>query len=639
MARLNKLLGFRRSLIVSLVALIAICLLISNWLSYNRIRATTVTDVNVESMSIIRFEANKIEDWFQSKAEVVNQLADNYVSGTYNDNFVSIARLTKATGQVTDIFIGFDDGRAYSTAVGDAWVDGVAKIDQYDPRTRPWYSQGKKSQVLDITDVYPDATTGNDVISIVKAMGDGVALADIELTILSKTVKDVDFPGAITAITDDKGKVLASSTPTIAVGKRLRDAGMESIESKMLSQNEVMQDYTVGGVEKIAFTKAIKLVNNKEWHLFIGVDKSIAYASLDEALTDSITSSLIMIVLAIGALLAILQVLYRPILLLKEVVLDLSKGNGDLTRRLPVESKDDLGDISQGINSFITNLQAKMLELLTSSDNIDASIERLKSEMDANSQILVAHTTETEQIVAAIEEMSATANDVARNGSETAAFTQTTNQQALKSKEVVGQATATVAQLVAEVENTSNNIAEMDKDTLDITNVLKVIGEIADQTNLLALNAAIEAARAGEQGRGFAVVADEVRALAARTQKSTAEIEHTLAKLRKGSTTAMSAMQVTKATCLKTAEATELVATDLDAIGISVNQINDLNTQIATAAEEQSSVTGEITRNMTAISEMASELAMNGETSLKQTTDLADANSTFRSIVGQFKLS
>ncbi|WP_282111092.1 methyl-accepting chemotaxis protein [Shewanella algicola] len=636
---MNKLLGFRRSLIVSLVALIAICLLISNWLSYNRIRATTVTDVNVESMSIIRFEANKIEDWFQSKAEVVNQLADNYVSGTYNDNFVSIARLTKATGQVTDIFIGFDDGRAYSTAVGDAWVDGVAKIDQYDPRTRPWYSQGKKSQVLDITDVYPDATTGNDVISIVKAMGDGVALADIELTILSKTVKDVDFPGAITAITDDKGKVLASSTPTIAVGKRLRDAGMESIESKMLSQNEVMQDYTVGGVEKIAFTKAIKLVNNKEWHLFIGVDKSIAYASLDEALTDSITSSLIMIVLAIGALLAILQVLYRPILLLKEVVLDLSKGNGDLTRRLPVESKDDLGDISQGINSFITNLQAKMLELLTSSDNIDASIERLKSEMDANSQILVAHTTETEQIVAAIEEMSATANDVARNGSETAAFTQTTNQQALKSKEVVGQATATVAQLVAEVENTSNNIAEMDKDTLDITNVLKVIGEIADQTNLLALNAAIEAARAGEQGRGFAVVADEVRALAARTQKSTAEIEHTLAKLRKGSTTAMSAMQVTKATCLKTAEATELVATDLDAIGISVNQINDLNTQIATAAEEQSSVTGEITRNMTAISEMASELAMNGETSLKQTTDLADANSTFRSIVGQFKLS
>ncbi|MGI2178885.1 methyl-accepting chemotaxis protein [Shewanella frigidimarina] len=636
---MNKLLGFRRSLVASLVLLIAVCLLVSNWLSYNRIRTTTVTDVNVESMSIIRYEANKIEAWFQSKANVVDQLASSYVSGTYNDNFENIAKLTKATGQVTDIFIGFDDGRAYSTAVGDAWVDGVANIDKYDPRSRPWYSQGKKSQTLDITDVYPDATTGNDVISIIKTMGDGVALADIELTILSKTVKEVDFPGAITVITDDTGKVLASSTPILNVGTRLRDAGMENIESNMLSQDEGMEDYTFDDVEKIAFTKTIKLVNGKKWHLLIGVDKSIAYASLNEALTNSITSSLIMIVIAIGVLLAILQVLYRPILLLKEVVLDLSKGNGDLTRRLPVESKDDLGEISQGINTFITNLQAKMFEILTSSDNIDASIERLKSEMDANSQILVAHTTETEQIVAAVEEMSATANDVARNGNETAAFTQTTNLQALKSKEVVAQATATVAQLVAEVEKTSNNIVQMDKDTLDITNVLKVIGDIADQTNLLALNAAIEAARAGEQGRGFAVVADEVRALAARTQISTAEIEQTLAKLRKGSTTAMSAMEVTKLTCLKTADATELVATDLDAIGISVNQINDLNTQIATAAEEQSSVTGEITRNMTAISEMANELAMNGETSMKQAATLANANIQLRTIVGQFKLS
>ncbi|KVX00131.1 methyl-accepting chemotaxis protein [Shewanella frigidimarina] len=636
---MNKLLGFRRSLVASLVLLIAVCLLVSNWLSYNRIRTTTVTDVNVESMSIIRYEANKIEAWFQSKANVVDQLASSYVSGTYNDNFENIAKLTKATGQVTDIFIGFDDGRAYSTAVGDAWVDGVANIDKYDPRSRPWYSQGKKSQTLDITDVYPDATTGNDVISIIKTMGDGVALADIELTILSKTVKEVDFPGAITVITDDTGKVLASSTPILNVGTRLRDAGMENIESNMLSQDEGMQDYTFDDVEKIAFTKTIKLVNGKKWHLLIGVDKSIAYASLNEALTNSITSSLIMIVIAIGVLLAILQVLYRPILLLKEVVLDLSKGNGDLTRRLPVESKDDLGEISQGINTFITNLQAKMFEILTSSDNIDASIERLKSEMDANSQILVAHTTETEQIVAAVEEMSATANDVARNGNETAAFTQTTNLQALKSKEVVAQATATVAQLVAEVEKTSNNIVQMDKDTLDITNVLKVIGDIADQTNLLALNAAIEAARAGEQGRGFAVVADEVRALAARTQISTAEIEQTLAKLRKGSTTAMSAIEVTKLTCLKTADATELVATDLDAIGISVNQINDLNTQIATAAEEQSSVTGEITRNMTAISEMANELAMNGETSMKQAATLANANIQLRTIVGQFKLS
>ena len=159
------------------------------------------------------------------------------------------------------------------------------------------------------------------------------------------------------------------------------------------------------------------------------------------------------------------------------------KGNGDLTSRLSIESHDDLGDIAEGINQFIGQLQQLMLEVQNSSDLIDGSIERLKAEADANKQILNAHTQETEQIVAAIEEMSATANDVARNGSETAAFTRTTNEQALTSKQVVARATSTVAQLVQEVEATSENISEIDRNTLDITNVLKVIGDIADQTN------------------------------------------------------------------------------------------------------------------------------------------------------------
>ncbi len=636
---MNKLLGFRKSLIVSLLTLIVVCLLISNWLSYSLIKDKTIADVNAQSMGVVRYEASNIEAWFHSKAELVNQLANNYSADVYQDNLVSTIRLMKATGQVSDIFIGFDDGSAYATAVGNAWVDGVAKLEHYDPRNRDWYTQAKASGVLDITDVYPDATTGNDVVSIIKVTDGGVALADIELTILSDTVKNVDFPGAVTVITDSKGKVLASTSSVVVAGSYFRNHNMGGVESKMLSQDEITENYTLEGVDKIAFTKAIKLVNGKQWYLFVGVNKDVAYASLDEALASSIASSVIMIIAAIIILLSILQVLYRPILLLKEVVIELSKGNGDLTRRLPIESEDDLGEISQGINKFIANLQAMMLEVLQSSDHIDSSIEALKAEVDANSQILSGHSIETEQIVAAIEEMSVTANDVARNGSETAAFTQTTNEQALKSKDVVAQATETVAQLVVEVENTANNIAEIDKDTLDITNVLRVIGEIAEQTNLLALNAAIEAARAGEQGRGFAVVADEVRALAARTQNSTAEIEQTLTKLRKGSNIAMSAMEGTKATCLKTAEATELVATDLDAIGVSVNEINDLNTQIATAAEEQSSVSGEITRNMTVISEMANELSVNGEASMRQTMTLATANGELRTMVAQFKLS
>ena len=632
-------LGFRSALITSMSGLIIFCLLVSNWMSYNEIRDNTVEDVNELSKSMVRYEADKVETWFQSKAKLIDELSNNYVNGSYQDNFVGIAKLAKTAGDVSAIYIGFDDGRAYSTSVGDAWVDGVAKLELYDPTKRPWYSQAKASNVLDITEVYPDATTGNDVVSIIKVMNDGVALADIELTILGDTVKGIDQPGAISVITDEKGNVLASTSKVVVVGTPFRNAGMADLEREMLSQDEMMQDYTLNGVDKIAFTKSIQLVNGKKWYLFVGIDKSVAYASLGTALNQAVLSSIVMIVIGIAVLLLVLQALYRPILLLKEMVHDLSKGNGDLTSRLPVKNNDDLGLISENINLFIEKLQRLMLDVSQSSNEIDDSIQKLRNEVDSNGTILNAHMIETDQIVSAIEEMSVTAKDVAQNSNDTAAFTQTTNAQASKSKESVGEATAIVARLVNEVENTSNSISEIERNTSDINNVLKVIGDIADQTNLLALNAAIEAARAGEYGRGFAVVADEVRALAAKTQDSTTEIEQTLLQLREGSSSAISTMGSTKSTCLEVAQSTEIVASDLGSINDSVSQINDLNLQIATAAEEQSCVSDEIARNMTAISDMANELVVNGNNSLDQTIELANANVNLKALVAQFKLS
>ncbi len=632
-------LGFRSALITSMSGLIIFCLLVSNWMSYNEIRDNTVEDVNELSKSMVRYEADKVETWFQSKAKLIDELSNNYVNGSYQDNFVGIAKLAKTAGDVSAIYIGFDDGRAYSTSVGDAWVDGVAKLELYDPTKRPWYSQAKASNVLDITEVYPDATTGNDVVSIIKVMNDGVALADIELTILGDTVKGINQPGAISVITDEQGNVLASTSKVVVVGTPFRNAGMADLEREMLSQDEMMQDYTLNGVDKIAFTKSIQLVNGKKWYLFVGIDKSVAYASLGTALNQAVLSSIVMIIIGIAVLLLVLQALYRPILLLKEMVHDLSKGNGDLTSRLPVKNNDDLGLISENINLFIEKLQRLMLDVSQSSNEIDDSIQKLRGEVDANGTILNAHMIETDQIVSAIEEMSVTAKDVAQNSNDTAAFTQTTNAQASKSKESVGEATAIVARLVNEVENTSNSISEIERNTSDINNVLKVIGDIADQTNLLALNAAIEAARAGEYGRGFAVVADEVRALAAKTQDSTTEIEQTLLQLREGSSSAISTMGSTKSTCLEVAQSTEVVASDLGSINDSVSQINDLNLQIATAAEEQSCVSDEIARNMTAISDMANELVVNGNNSLDQTIELANANVNLKALVAQFKLS
>ncbi|GIC75299.1 methyl-accepting chemotaxis protein [Moritella sp. F3] len=633
-----KNLGFKKVIILSVVILLTAILLVSNIISYNIIKSKTIEDVNLLSSSIVNYEANKIEDWFTAKTDALNAMSQKYKSDSLGDDYVTIARLIKETSGFASVFFSFDDGASYSTARNADWVNGVAITARYDARKRPWYTKGKNTATLDVTDVYNARSTGLPVISVVRNLGNGVLLGNIGLEILEETVKNVDYPGSVTAIMDSDGNALASNSMALKTGVNFSDIGMDNVKIAMLNAHANTTSYTVGGVDKLAFTQEITLINGKRWYLFIGVDKSVAYAEVDEALETSIVVSIIMLAVGLFLTITVLNIAYRPIVSLKEVVMDLSKGNGDLTRRLPVESNDDLGDISAGINIFIGNLQTLMLEIDNSSQHISESVGKLEQQTTSNNQVLDAHSIETDQIAAAVEEMSATANDVASNAEEASQFTDAMNKQVDTSKVTVTSTTSTVSQLVEDVESSSKSIQDIEKDTQAITKVLNVIGEIAEQTNLLALNAAIEAARAGEQGRGFAVVADEVRALAARTQVSTAEIKETLDALTAGSSSAIAAMNMTQATCQQAAESTYAVATDLDHIASSVTQINDLNTQIATAAEEQSSVSLEVTRNMTAIREMAQELAINGQSTAQESVNVAVANEQLKSIVGQFKL-
>ncbi len=629
--------GFKKALILSSVLLLTVSLLVSNWLSYIHIRDITVQSVNEQTLAFVNSESKKLNTWFDNQTLVINSIVNNYKRGKINDDFSLIARVAQEGSHLTNICLGFESGIAYSSTSDHGWVNGMSPAD-YDPRIRPWYKQARNVNGLDVTDTYIDKYTGKKGVSIVSNLGDGAIFGSIELTRLDATVSSIDFPGAFAVITDAAGRIMASSELDYRLGTRFSDIGLTHVEKEVLASAETQQEYKLNGVEKLAYSKTIELVNSKHWVLIVGVDKSVAYASVNEALKDAITVSIVMLLVSILTSLTVLKVLYRPIVELKDMVSDLSTGQGDLTRRLTINSNDDLGEISAGINRFISMLQGLMLEVKESANHISYSVDCLKLQTETNTKILDSHTRETELVVTAIEEMSATANDVASNASDTALFAQNTNLQATKSKVGVGEATQTVDLLISEVDKTASGINAIDKDTLDITNVLKVIGDIADQTNLLALNAAIEAARAGEQGRGFAVVADEVRALAARTQTSTAEIEATLSKLRTGADTAMSAMESTKDTCYKTAKATSLVANDLDVISDSVRKITELNTQVATAAEEQSSVSSEITRNISSMNDMVTELTTSGEQTVKETKTLVVANSRLNTLVERFKL-
>ncbi|MGF1764107.1 methyl-accepting chemotaxis protein [Aliivibrio kagoshimensis] len=630
--------GFKASIITCVVLIVTTVLIISNGLNYRALQTTTIDDVNSQSTSVINYEADTLERWFTSRINTVEKLASNNNNGTIDGQYVSAARLAKDLSGVSDIYFGFNDGTTYSTAKTHLYIDGVGIPEKYDPRTRDWYKMANATNGVAITDIYKDAGTKKLVISISKALNGGVILADIEMDILDETINNLNIPGAITAILDADGKAIASTSNVLSVGTTLSDIGLQNVYNNMTNVKFNMSEYTLAGMDKISLTREINIASGKKLYLFVGIEKSVVYSELDDQFVSAITMSIGMILLSVLTVVVILNILYKPIVALKDVVQDLAQGNGDLTQRLPVTSKDDLGQISAGINQFIANLQTLMLDISQSSVVIASSINNLEHHVTSNNEVLTSHSQEADQVATAIEEMSVTARDVASNAEEASCFSQSMSIQVETSKTSVGSAAITVSELAHNIQGSSDSIEAIERDTLAITKVLSVISDIADQTNLLALNAAIEAARAGEQGRGFAVVADEVRALAGKTRVSTEEIQKTLAQLTQGSSLAIDAMAITQTTCTNTVERSTTVEADLSAVVASVVQINDLNNQIATAAEEQSLVSGEIAMNMTAIREMAIKLSDNGKSTAEETMKLLQANGQLNEIVAKFKL-
>ncbi|MFM5033615.1 MULTISPECIES: methyl-accepting chemotaxis protein [Aeromonas] len=369
------------------------------------------------------------------------------------------------------------------------------------------------------------------------------------------------------------------------------------------------------------------------------------YIDLDyiRAMTQALNGKITLALLGVAALVLLISMValnlaYRPILSLRDLVQELSRGSGDLTRRLTVTSTDDLGQISAGINRFIERLQEMMGEVRQASGQLNEGISGLARQTGSAQGLLAEHVRETEQVVTAINEMSRTAVSVSESAASTAQLTGQSQQLASQSRRVVDQAMASVTALVTEVEATAHSITAMQQDVQQIGSILGVIGGIAEQTNLLALNAAIEAARAGEQGRGFAVVADEVRSLAGRTQKSTAEIQTMLTRLQRGTQTVVAAMGNTRQSCQDAAENTSKVNASLDLMAGEVVEINDLISHIATAAEQQSAVAEEINRNMSAIAEVITQLKGNGERTVESSTSMQHTYDRLREIVGHFRL-
>jgi len=629
--------GFKNLLLITITILVGLSVSLTSYLSYVKEEKVLTAFIIKENSGFVQQQATLIENQLNEKAlglAKIAQLYHNQQEDGSTKDFIKLTETIASAMNLNSSAIGFESGVGYWNQKSDVWPDHIFKG---DVREESYYKLARASSGTAVSEPYFDSI--DYWISIVHKIKNGIITADMKLAFLNQLVQDSsEIPGAVALIFNHDTTVLASTSKAVET-KRLatsypwfKDAALAAV-----SKENGIYSYQLNGENKLLFSHQIK-VADKFWYYTLALDTDVAYASLSTAKTNAIISTIVATLISVALVFILLQILYRPILVLKETITALSQGNGDLTQRLKVHSNDDLGQIADGVNRFIESLQAMMLEIKEVTTTLNGNVYKLKDQSAHNTAILDGHVQETEQVVTAIEEMNATAGSMASDIANVAILTDTANNAGRASMDTVTQAQETISELVADVDNSVKSVSEMSDKTDGINSILTVIGGIADQTNLLALNAAIEAARAGEQGRGFAVVADEVRNLASRTKSSTDEIESALASLLKGNQTVVDSMSVTKERCQKAATGTGEVSVSLSEMTDIVSEINNLSTQVAAAAEEQSNVTHEVSNNMATINQIVGELDKNGKQVFEEINSIDDINKQLTDIISRFKV-
>ncbi|WP_349920172.1 methyl-accepting chemotaxis protein [Aeromonas veronii] len=627
-------LSLRGKLLATSLGVVLLMAALLGVVAFQTLKSRTLEAIRSEAVNYGHAHGVAIGNWMEDRKHAVDALAA-VIAENPQATLVPHLLQTRTSGGFGLTYFGGSDGQMTRH-------DPSLNTANYDPRARPWYQNAVKAGKFIVTPPYVSVTMQQMVVTLAEPVlhqGQviGTVGADLSLDALIDEVLAMKVQGeGYAMLLDRTGLIVGHPQKELAL-KQVAELAPDLSGAALTSwsQSGELHPATIDGR---AVLLSVQAVPGTDWLLAMVMYQDVLEAPFATLLWQLVGLTLVLLLLFSALLIATFNYLFADLGRVSKALADIAHGEGDLTVQIATRSQDEVGQLAQSFNQFVARLHGIVSRLREVTIELADQSRAQARGAESRSERVRQQQDEIVMVATAVTEMASATQEIAGNAEFAATTSGEAVHLAVAGQSQVGQSQRSITSLADEVADASQTIHELDAHAQKISGILATISGIAEQTNLLALNAAIEAARAGEQGRGFAVVADEVRVLSRRTHDSTAEIQQMIEALQQTTRRAVSGMESSRQLAGTSVEDAEAANQSLGQINEAIGTISDMATQIAAAAEEQTSVTGEISRNTENIRHVSQELAEQAREEAKQAATLKGLTERLEQEIGRFRL-